>query len=569
MGVAIVDLPDGRKARITFDSREQLDATIADLAKSSPPGKENSKQGASALEPSLWDNVLGTAKQVGGEAVRAGSEAIMGLPLMAADFGSSLNALAQGRTTLQPGEKFPSQMYQENLDKAIAPPTDTAGKVSEAVSSLMMGGVGNSWRRAAGLLTKGEAATKPAEEAAARAASIAPNEKQGIIETARQHGYVLKPSEAGGKVGKAVEGVTGSPKLSVDASIKNQRTTNRLAGEEIGLKPGERATKLALSAAKKPHNAVYKELSELGEIVNNPAAAAKTKAAGSVIDLSTDIKAAKDAPKLGSATKGFGKRGAATAEKRPPSQYQKEIQAISSSGESFPRDVNPRIESLKEAYSVDSFSAKEAVLKVRQLRKNATKNIKAPNDPEKNELGFAQQKIANAIENELQREAVKQGKTDLVSRFSQSRQALAKIYAVEAATKGNTGEVSAQALAKQLNRGAPLSGKLKVIADVANEFGEVTRDGTKLKNKVPITVLEGLPALGGAALTAAQHPRIGIPMMAGVAGRPLARKALLSKAYQDTLGKGGGKAPAGTYRAAAQGAAAAIPGQIDENGVAQ
>lgn len=33
MGTAIVTLPDGRRARVTFDSQEQLDATVADLSK--------------------------------------------------------------------------------------------------------------------------------------------------------------------------------------------------------------------------------------------------------------------------------------------------------------------------------------------------------------------------------------------------------------------------------------------------------------------------------------------------------------------------------------------------------
>jgi len=36
MGEALVTLPDGRKARVTFDSRAQLDAAISDLTKNAP-----------------------------------------------------------------------------------------------------------------------------------------------------------------------------------------------------------------------------------------------------------------------------------------------------------------------------------------------------------------------------------------------------------------------------------------------------------------------------------------------------------------------------------------------------
>src|SRR6266567_1741543 len=38
MGQALVTLPDGKKARITFDTQAQLDATIDDLTASKEPG---------------------------------------------------------------------------------------------------------------------------------------------------------------------------------------------------------------------------------------------------------------------------------------------------------------------------------------------------------------------------------------------------------------------------------------------------------------------------------------------------------------------------------------------------
>jgi hypothetical protein len=344
-----------------------------------------------------------------------------------------------------------------------------------------------------------------------------------MVDVARKAGYVLKPSGAGGKVGKVAEGMAGSPKLSVDASIKNQKVTDTLAGDEIGLPKGARATKAALSAAKQPHNAVYKEMAGLG-------------------DMETDAK------------------------------YKADIAAIGRTpGTSFPKAVNPDLEKLRDTYDEMRFDAKDAVLKVRELRSSATKNIKAPNAPERNELGYAQKHIADAIEGQMLRHATSIGKTDLAQRFAAARTKLAQIHAVEAATKGNTGEVSAQALAKQLNNGVPLSGKLKTIADVANEFGEVTRDATKLKNKVPVTVLDGLLAGGMGGLGAAGHPVAGAAGLAGMLARPGVRKALLSKVYQKRLQSRGAKPKVAAPNAAGAlaGQALAQPGSVDQNGVGQ
>jgi hypothetical protein len=266
--------------------------------------------------------------------------------------------------------------------------------------------------------------------------------------------------------------------------------TNRLAAEEIGMPRSTKITPAALKEAKKPHNAVYQEIGNLGPI--------------------------------------------ATGE-----EYKAEIAGVGRSpGKSFPGDVNPDIQKLRESYAVDNFDSKDAVLKVRQLRAASSKNIKAPNAPERNELGYAQRQIADAIENQMERHAVSVGQTDLVERFKASRQALAKIHSVEGALVGNTGDVSAVGLAKQMKRGAPLTGNLRTIADVANEFGEAMRDATKLKNKVPITVLEGGAGVVGAGLTAASHPLVGGAALGGMIARPAVRKFLLSDMYQNKLGAG-------------------------------
>lgn len=319
------------------------------------------------------------------------------------------------------------------------------------------------------------------------------------VEAARAAGYVLKPSEAGGKVGRVAEGLTGSPRMSIEASLKNQPVTNKLAGEEIGIPAGTRITPASLVAAKQPHNAVYREMANLGEVLTDG-----------------DYK---------SAIGGIG---------RTP-------------GTSFQKHKNPDVDSLRSAFLEDRFDAKDAVLKIRQLRQSSGKNIRSP-DPAKNELGYAERQVADAIEGQLERHATALGHTDLASRFKAARTALAKIHSVEGARVGNTGDISATKLAKMQQKGVPLSGNLKLIADTADEFGEAMRDASKLKNKVPVTVLEGGVGVGGAVLTAAHSPHIGVPMVAGMVARPLTRKYLLSEHYQKKLGKGPARPPKPTYQ---------------------
>ena len=63
-------------------------------------------------QPSFGQNLLDGAKNIGDEVVRAGAHLVTGLPLMAADAVDAIGHLAQGKTHLDPGEKFPSQRYE-------------------------------------------------------------------------------------------------------------------------------------------------------------------------------------------------------------------------------------------------------------------------------------------------------------------------------------------------------------------------------------------------------------------------------------------------------------------------
>ena len=407
----------------------------------------------------------------------------------------------------------------EGIGNAVMHPIDTvkgiAGKVPGAINSLMhpvdttkkvgdllrnatpeqVGGlagsslVGGAGGKALGVL--GDVAG-PAVKAGL---SSAPKAVNPMVDVAKKAGYVLKPSEAGGgAISKGAEGLAGSPRLSAANSVKNQSVTNRLAGEEIGVKG--KLTKGALASAKEPHHAVYKEMQGLG-------------------DIPTD------------------------------QQYASEIKGIGRTpGKSFPKATNPDLEKLRTDYAEPNFDAKDGVLKIRELRAAASKNIRAPFDPAKNELGYAQKQVAQAIESQMERRAAALGKTDLVKRFKDARVSLAKIHNVEDSLVGNTGDVSPKNLSKMQERGQPLSGKLKTIADVHDEFNESMRTAKKVTNKVPITVIDALT--GGS--------------------RGLVRKLLQHPKVQAKLGTQVKKpyTPIGKSAPIAGAAAAATPGQQNE-----
>lgn len=322
------------------------------------------------------------------------------------------------------------------------------------------------------------------------------------FQLARDSGYSIMPSEAaikGGSSpgGKVIEGLAGSAKTGVDATVKNQAVTNRLAAQEIGAPTGTPLTDTVLDNLRKPLNAVYDKVSQLGSIP-------------------TDKAYFNDLNNVG----------------RTP-------------GNSFPGVSDPDIQALKQNYAVPKFDAGDAVLQIRNLRKNATANYKASaanqvkNAPMLGELADAQQSIADALENQLERFAGspsdKVGGPKLIQDWRNARQGLAKINSVDNAIKEGTTDVSAPALAKQLNKGSPLSGNLKTIADAANAFPISVRDIGAVRNKVPINALEGLMGTGGigAALLGSPHAAAGLA--AGMIARPIARKALLSGPIQNAM----------------------------------
>ncbi len=276
------------------------------------------------------------------------------------------------------------------------------------------------------------------------------------VAAAREAGLKLTPTQAqaeGGGLGRTVESLAGSAKLERSISRANARTVTDLVGKQIGIDGP--VTKESLEAAKAPHNAVYDQVSKIGTIPTD--------------DL-----------------------------------YRAQMAKLAAPGSgSFAFDTPQTINSLRQGYAnLPSFDAADAVDKVRQLRRDASSNIGARYNPEQKALGFAQKHIADTLEAQIQRHiqnvvsSTPEGETPaidpaLMDRFTNARQKLAQINSVQQAFKAAKGEgISATNLARQLDKGTPLTGPMKTVAEAAQRFPRAFQDTSKIRDSGPMSNLD-------------------------------------------------------------------------------
>jgi hypothetical protein len=328
--------------------------------------------------------------------------------------------------------------------------------------------------------------------------------EQVAIKEASDIGLKLPPSYVGNKIGNIVEGASGRAPLLRDLSMENASVVNSAAGKAIGItdKPVTRAT---IGMEKAKANQAYADISKTG--------ARKTSDA-----------------------------------------YRKEIESIGdrSGGGSFPDDAPPQVAALKQRYGkIPGFDAADAVARIKQLRADARSNYKT-RDPDKAAIANVQQRIADALDNELARHVDDLGQPKLAADYKAARVKLAKLRTVEEALQG--GYVSAQKIHQQWKRGAPLEGELLAIAKAYDNFPQALQNANKLAGTHPFSVVDYLVAAGSSA-GAAFNPAL----LAGVAARPLARKALASDAYQRRFVAPKGKEAAKSVRQPSNKAAAVVP----------
>lgn len=313
--------------------------------------------------------------------------------------------------------------------------------------------------------------------------AVAPEMLQAVA-AARDAGYVVPPSQAKPTLAnRALEGLAGKITTAQNASARNQEVTNKLASHALGLPEGAPITKEALGNIRSVAGQAYQDISQSGPIISDVP----------FLKAANDLKAAN--AKLAT---------------------------------DFPGLQNEGINKIAEMLNKPRFDSESVVEALKQLRFDGNAN-RISLDPATKALGRAQGDAAKALEDLVERNLTKSGNADLLQKFRDARQLVAKTHTVEKALNDSSGNVSANALARMLEKGKPLSGDLKQIASFAAQFPKAAQSVEKMGSLPQVSPLD----FGGAGLASVVA---GNPLMAaGLLARPAARAAVLSGPVQNRL----------------------------------
>jgi hypothetical protein len=308
------------------------------------------------------------------------------------------------------------------------------------------------------------------------------------VAQAREAGYTLPPTQANPSWwNRALEGFAGKLTTAQHASAKNQQITNILAKRSLGL----------------PDDAPLSE-----KVLN---------------DIRTE------AGKSYQAVKEFG---GGRVKFRPDSQFKQEIDSIggdfAKAAKEFPELAQVKaVDDLKAALQ-RPISPAAAVEIVKKLRKDSSTNFKSFDNPEKLALAKAQRYAADSIEGLVERNLAKSGQGDLVRDFREARTKIARTYDIESALNDASGNVSAKAIAKLADKGKPLGGDTRKIADFASSFPKAAQTPEQMGSLPGMSPLDFM--FGGAGYF------LNPSLAAMAAARPGVRAGILSAPYQNRMG---------------------------------
>jgi len=324
------------------------------------------------------------------------------------------------------------------------------------------------------------------------------------IESARDIGYTMPPTQAGGGiVSRALEGLAGKASTAQAASIRNQEITNKLATKSLGLPKETVLTPEILNNVRAEAGKVYEGISNAGIIVPK-------KSFGDALD------------KIG--------ENAVKAEMNFPNATSKQILDV--------------VGSLRK----DAFDAGSAVSRIKQLRTEADMAYRQGN----NELGKATKDAASALEDAIESHLTNLNQPDALNKFKEARQLIAKTYTVEKAMNKTTGTVEASKLASRLQAGKPMSGELKDIAQFGQAFPKAVQTPERIGGSIGVSPLDYTMAgvTGGASLLGGEDKTTsGALGLATLLARPGARRLALSSPVQNRLAQQAATAPGAVRQA--------------------
>lgn len=322
-----------------------------------------------------------------------------------------------------------------------------------------------------------------------------PQTPKGISEAAKdvvQSGYTLPPTQVKPSLAnRLIEGIAGKATTAQNASFINQQVTNKLAAKSLGLPEDAVITPETLQNIRSTAGQAYENLRLSGRVKTSP----------KFIQALDNIEPYKDAK--------IAARDFNAPEKNA---------------------VIDVIDSLK----TPSFDVSSAVSKINTLRTDANKAFKAGDTA----LYQANRQASEVLENTIENYLANSKQTDLLSKFRDARQTIAKTYSVEDALNPKTGTVDAKKLAAQLKGKKPLTGELKQIGEFGAAFPKAAQAPEGMGSLTQFSPLDFF-ATAGLGSVGASTGSLENTLMAGSLGliRPAFRTAALSKPVQQGLSK--------------------------------
>ena len=376
------------------------------------------------------------------------------------------------------------------LTGALQPAASAREAITNPVIGAAVSGAAQYVGQRVGQYATDRLAARSAQQATDTAAN---SERDAVLQAGRQAGYVVPPTEVNpSATATALESISGKAATKQAAQAVNQRVTNNLVAQDLGLAANQPITQQALGGVRAKAGQVYAQVKQTGQIATD----------GDYLNALAKIA-------------------------NVPEEVAKE----------FPGATAPaadKIDTLINSLSQDTFSAANAVEYSKRLRQQATSNFAeaaVSKSADTRALAQAQRQGADALEEMVGRHLQANGQGNLVPAWDQARTTIAKSWQAQAALKG--GNVNAQRLAQQLQKGKPMTDGFGLVARFADHFS----DATKLpKGGVGVSKLAA--TVGGSGVLAGALTG-NVPLVAGSlagAAAPYAvRQGLLSGVGQRVL----------------------------------
>jgi len=293
-------------------------------------------------------------------------------------------------------------------------------------------------------------------QTASRAAQTRNAVRDETVRAAQQEGFVTTPGSVNPSFGNVnLERLGGKQRVEQEMSYINHDATQRLVRQSLGIPENTPITKEITKQIRADEFAKgYEPVRQLGIISSDQSLAAELA--------------------------GIERKFAGTTQ-------------------SFAAPVKDKIVAEINRFKTPQFNSADAVDEIATLRKDARVNFKS-DDTDKVKLAHTQTSIANALEDQIERSLGLAGNPNaqaMLDQYRASRQRMAVSHSVEDAIQQGSGATNAQDFVKQLDKGVPLSGELKLIAEFAKNYPHVntpiSQIGTPGSNAV---FLGGSGALG-------------------------------------------------------------------------